>query len=130
MIRDTAANNNGRNGIFIETPSELSLVSNTLSENREFGLVVASATGGSLSGNKVERNRLGGIAMHRAARGVEIRDNQSKRNLGPGLVLDKGFAAGAFDGNEISSNRSTRQIAKDVTLDAGREEEKKKESDD
>jgi len=129
VIRDTAANNNGRNGIFIETPSELSLVSNTLSDNREFGLVVASATGGSLSGNKVERNRLGGIAMHRAARGVEIRDNQSKRNLGPGLVLDKGFAAGAFDGNEISSNRSTRQIAKDVTLDAGREEEKK-ESDD
>jgi parallel beta-helix repeat protein len=129
VIRDSAANNNGRNGIFIETPSELSLVSNTMSENREFGLVVAGARGGLLSSNTVERNRLGGIALHRAALGVEIRDNQSKRNLGPGLVLDKGFAAGAFDGNEISSNRSTRQIAKDVTLDAGQDEEEVRESD-
>lgn len=124
VIRNSAADGNGRNGIFVATPSELALESNRLFENREFGLVVAAARGGVLKGNQAERNRLGGIAMHRAARGVEIRENQCKRNLGPGLVLDKGFAAGAFDGNEISTNRSTRQIAKDVTLDAGDEEEK------
>lgn len=128
VIRNSAATGNGRNGIFVASPAELALVSNRLLDNREFGVVVASAHGGVMKDNQIERNRLGGIAMHRAAQGVEMRDNRSTRNTGPGLILDKGFAAGAFDGNEISGNRSTRQIAKDVTLDAGQGEEEK-ESD-
>jgi len=116
VIRDSTATDNGRNGVFIATKAQLAVASNHLSGNREFGIVVASAAGGELAGNQVELNHLGGIALHREARNLQIRNNTTTRNIGPGLVLDTGFAAASYQGNTVTGNRATRQIAKNIDL--------------
>jgi tetratricopeptide (TPR) repeat protein len=118
VIRGSTASGNGRNGSYIATPGPLEIIDSRFIDNREFGLVVAASRGGTLHGNTAERNRLGGIAIHRTAAELEVRDNRALRNEGPGLVLDRGFAARVLANNLSEHNATTRQIVDDVELDA------------
>lgn len=117
-VRDSRATGNGRNGIYLASPGEVVLLGNQAADNREFGIVIAGSKGGSVRANKAERNRLGGIAIHRGAIDLEVRDNRATRNSGPGLVLDRGFAARLLEQNLSSGNTAPRQVVDDVELDA------------
>jgi parallel beta-helix repeat protein len=103
---------NSRNGIHVDNgPSSATLEGNLLTANREFGLVVSSATGGSIRSNTASRNLLGGVVIRAAAAGIPATGNEADRNLGPGLVLEKGLLADAYLDNTVTGNSGKQVIA-------------------
>jgi parallel beta-helix repeat protein len=107
---------NSRNGIHIDggsTPS--TVIGNTLSENREFGIVLSSAGGGEVTGNTMGKNLLGGMVVKAAAGGCAVKDNAITANEGPGLALAKGLSAYAYGSNRVTANKG-EQIVTGVDL--------------
>ncbi len=107
---------NSRNGIHADTgASPVVIEGNQLIGNREFGIVLGSASGGRVTGNTTRGNLLGGIVVRGAASNVAVTGNQSILNQGPGLVLEKGLSADSYQSNKVEKNQP-REILTDADL--------------
>jgi len=103
---------NSRNGIHVDNgPSSATLEGNQLVANREFGLVVTSATGGSVVANTAGKNLLGGMVFRAAASGIPVSGNEMTLNQGSGLVLEKGLSPDAYKENTVTRNSSKQVMA-------------------
>ena len=97
---------NSRNGIHCDNrEADVVIENNKLIGNREFGLVLGSATGGHVSNNTARSNLLGGFVIRSAASAVKVTGNQLTLNEGPGLVLEKGLSPAAFTSNTVTKNK-------------------------
>ena len=109
---------NSRNGIHADGGlASVTILDNTLSENREFGLVLSSAGEGEVTGNTMGKNFLGGMVIKPDAGKVTVEDNLLIANEGPGLALGKGLSDSSYTTNRSSGNKG-KQIVTDVDLSA------------
>jgi len=103
---------NSRNGIHVDNgSSSATLEGNQLTGNREFGLVITSATGGSVVSNAASKNLLGGMVFRAAASGIPVSGNEITLNQGSGLVLEKGLSPDAYKDNTVTRNSSKQVMA-------------------
>lgn len=107
---------NSRNGIHADNGlASATLQGNQLIANREFGIVLDSASSGKITGNIARANLLGGIVIRAAAARLPVTLNQVTLNLGPGLILEKGLTASSYTNNSITQNTGS-QILPDTDL--------------
>jgi parallel beta-helix repeat protein len=93
------------NGTHIDTTAAgVRIESCEIVANREFGIVLTSAHDGHLTKNRIRQNQLGGIAIRKAAAGVRADSNDVSSNAGPGLLLDQGLTAAAYQDNNVQRN--------------------------
>jgi parallel beta-helix repeat protein len=96
---------NTRNGIHVDNGVfAADIQGNQLIANREFGIVLDSASSGKISGNTLRNNLLGGLVIRAAAANVSAKGNQITLNQGPGLILEKGLDAASYSENTIKKN--------------------------
>lgn len=120
----TLANNrceaNSRNGIHADCgPAPAIIEGNQLIANREFGLVLDSASSGKISTNLARANLLGGYVIRTAAAKLPVAANQATLNQGPGLVLEKGLPPAAYTSVTLTQNSEPQLLANaDLTADA------------
>ncbi len=120
----TLANNrceaNSRNGIHADGGDAPAIIEgNQLIANREFGLVLDSASSGKISGNLARANLLGGYVIRTAAAKLAVTANQATLNQGPGLVLEKGLPTPAYSTNTLTQNSEPQLLANaDLSADA------------
>ena len=109
---------NSRNGIHIDCGVvSVTILDNTLSGNREFGLVLSATGGGDVTGNTMEKNFLGGMVVKPEAGKATVSSNTITDNGGPGLALGKGLSSEPYAANRVSGNKG-QEILKDVDLSA------------
>ncbi len=109
---------NSRNGIHIDCGTvSVTILDNTLSGNREFGLVLSATGGGDVTGNTIGKNFLGGMVVKAEASKATVSSNTITDNEGPGLALGKGLSSEPYAANRISGNKG-QEILKDVDLSA------------
>jgi tetratricopeptide (TPR) repeat protein len=114
-LHQCIARDNSGNGIVIATDADNVVVGGCdLRANREYGMVVAAAGSGRIHGNVCRENLLGGMVVRFAAARLLFEQNRQEKNLGPGLVLEKGLQAGAFAGNIASANAGGRNTVADI----------------
>jgi parallel beta-helix repeat protein len=107
---------NSRNGIHLDCGTNaITILENTLSGNREFGMVLSSAGGGEVRGNMMAENFLGGMVIKTEAGKAVVKANTMSENGGPGLVLGKGISGEAYTANRVNDNKG-QQILTDVDL--------------
>ena len=107
---------NSRNGIHADNGfASVTLQGNQLIANREFGIVLDSASSGQITGNIARANHLGGIVIRTAAAHLAVTLNQVTLNLGPGLILEKDLITSSYANNSVSKN-SGSQILPDTDL--------------
>jgi parallel beta-helix repeat protein len=107
---------NTRNGIHVDNGAASAIIEgNQLIANREFGLVLASAGAGKISGNTARANLLGGLVIRAAAAALTATGNQATLNQGPGLVLEKGLPPASYASNTVTQN-TPQQIIADANL--------------
>jgi parallel beta-helix repeat protein len=112
ILRANECLGNSRNGIHIDIgAASATVLDNILSGNREFGIVISSAGSGSISGNTIEKNILGGIVVKSGSDKVKVSKNTIRSNEGPGLVLEKGLLLEPFVGNTITGNTGKELIS-------------------
>lgn len=103
---------NSRNGIHADCgAASATLLDNTLSGNREFGIVLSSAGTGEITGNTMSKNMLGGMVVKSGGARVSVAKNSISANQGPGLVLEKGISADPYAGNSISGNTGDQLLS-------------------
>ena len=108
---------NHRNGIHADCgPSSAVIEGNQLIANREFGLVLDSASNGKITSNTARNNQLGGIVVRAAAANLPLSANTIIQNQGPGLILEKGLAPAAYLNNSVSQNKG-QDILPEADLD-------------
>ncbi len=109
---------NSRNGIHADGGlASVTILDNTLSENREFGMVLSSAGEGEVTGNTMGKNFLGGLVIKPDAGKVAVKENMLIANEGPGLALGKGLSSEPYAANRVTGNKG-QEILKDVDLSA------------
>ena len=109
---------NSRNGIHLDCgPASTTITGNTLTGNREFGMVLSAAGGGEATGNTMGKNFLGGMVIKPDAGKVAVKDNVLTDNEGPGLALGKGLSGEPYTANQVTGNKGG-EILKDVDLAA------------
>ena len=107
---------NSRNGIHADNGKAAATIEgNQLIANREFGLVLASAGSGKITGNTARANLLGGFVIRSAAAAVPVTRNQATANQGPGMVLEQGLAPTAYADNTLNHN-THREILTEANL--------------
>ncbi len=107
---------NSRNGIHADNGlASATVEGNQLIANREFGLVLDSASSGKITGNIARANLLGGLVIRAAAAKLPVTLNQATLNQGPGLILEKGLTPASYANNSVSQN-SGQQILPDTDL--------------
>ena len=107
---------NSRNGIHLDCGTNaITILENTLSGNREFGMVLSSAGGGEVRGNIMAENFLGGMVVRTEAGKAAVKGNTMSDNGGPGLVLGKGLSGEAYTANRVNDNKG-QEILTDVDL--------------
>ena len=107
---------NSRNGIHLDCGSaSATITGNTLTGNREFGMVLSAAGGGEATGNTMGKNFLGGMVIKPDASKVAVKDNVLSDNEGPGLALGKGLSGDTYTANQVTGNKGG-EILKDVDL--------------
>jgi parallel beta-helix repeat protein len=115
LINNRCEGNSG-NGIHSDNGlASATLEGNQLIANREFGLVLDSASSGKISGNIARANLLGGIVIRKAAANLPVILNQVTLNQGPGLILERGLTPATYANNSVSQN-SGQQILPDTDL--------------
>lgn len=96
---------NTGNGAHIDTTAKgIRIESCEMVANREFGIVLTAAEAGHLAKNRITQNRLGGIAIRKTAAKVRLEHNEVTSNTGPGLLIDQGVPASAYQGNTVQRN--------------------------
>ncbi len=111
ILSKNTCTGNSRNGIHVDNgAASVTLLDNTLSGNREYGLVLSSSGSGQITGNTVEKNLLGGMVGKAEAVGTKVTDNDIRGNLGPGLVLEAGVINEAYLGNRITRNEGKELV--------------------
>ena len=116
VLVNTRCEGNTRNGIHADNGlASATLQGNQLIANREFGIVLDSASSGKITGNIARANLLGGIVIRAAAARLPVTLNQVTLNLGPGLILEKGLIASSYGNNSITRNTGS-QILPDTDL--------------
>ncbi len=109
---------NSRNGIHADCGlASVTIIGNTLSANREFGMVLSAAGGGEVSGNTMGENFLGGMVVKADAAKAAVRNNTITGNGGPGLALGKGLSREPYTVNRVTGNKG-QEIVTDVDLSA------------
>ncbi|RYD35518.1 MAG: right-handed parallel beta-helix repeat-containing protein [Verrucomicrobiaceae bacterium] len=112
ILTNNRCEGNSRNGIHADNGlASATIDNNQLLANREFGLVLASATGGKVSGNTARGNLLGGIVIRTAAGSLPVSSNQALLNEGPGLVLESGLAPASYASNSSTRNKGQQVLA-------------------
>lgn len=115
LVHNRCEGNSG-NGIHADNGlASATIEGNQLIANREFGLVLDSASSGKISGNIARANLLGGIVIRKIAANLPVTLNQVTLNQGPGLILEKGLTAATYANNSVSQN-SGPQILPDTDL--------------
>ena len=100
---------NTGNGVHIDTAAPgVRIDGCEILANREFGIVLTAVADGQVSKNRVHQNQLGGIAVRQAAAAARFADNEIFANTGPGLLLDRGLTAAAYQGNNVHRNGGTQ----------------------
>jgi parallel beta-helix repeat protein len=118
ILSKNRSTGNSRNGIHVDCGTDsVTILDNTLSGNREFGLVLSAAGGGEVTGNTMTENFLGGMVVRPAAGKTAVRSNTITDNGGPGLALGKGLSGEPYTANRVSGNKG-REIVTDVDLSA------------
>ena len=108
---NTRSEGNSGNGIHADNGlAAATLQGNQLIANREFGIVLDSASSGKITGNIVRANLLGGIVIRAAAARLPVTLNQVTLNLGPGLILEKGLTATSYANNSITRNSGPQTL--------------------
>lgn len=109
---------NSRNGIHVDCGMvSVTILDNTLSGNREFGLVLSSAGGGEVTRNTMMENFLGGMVVKQEAGKTAVRGNIMSDNGGPGLAIGKGLSGETYTANRATGNKG-QGIVTDVDLSA------------
>jgi parallel beta-helix repeat protein len=107
---------NSRNGIHLDCGSaSTTITGNTLTGNREFGMVLSAAGGGEATENTMGKNFLGGMVIKPDAGKVAVKDNVFTDNEDPGLALGKGLSGDPYTANQVTGNKGG-EILKDVDL--------------
>lgn len=119
ILSNNECTGNSRNGIHIDCgQASATVLGNTLSGNREYGLVATSAGSGQITGNTMDTNILGGMVVRSAAAKLQVKGNTISSNKGPGLVLEKGISEGAYQDNRISGNE-VKQLVTGIDFSEG-----------
>jgi len=92
LVEGSALRGNGANGLLVHTQGKVVLRRNSCSENREFGIVLGAAGAGEAVENVLTKNVLGGMVTRVGAAALSVVANESSRNLGPGMVFERGLA--------------------------------------
>ncbi len=112
ILIDNRCEANSRNGIHADNGlASATIEGNQLVANREFGLVLASAGSGKISGNTARTNLLGGFVIRSAAATLPVTSNQANANLGPGLILEKGLMPASYSSNSLTRNTGSQILA-------------------
>jgi tetratricopeptide (TPR) repeat protein len=97
---------NSRNGIHADqSDTPITCRDNLITDNREFGITLTSATNGAIHRNKSRNNLLGGILVRTRAASVSIEENESTGNIGPDIVLESGIPTDAYVRNTVTRDR-------------------------
>ncbi|MES2922165.1 MAG: right-handed parallel beta-helix repeat-containing protein [Verrucomicrobiota bacterium] len=116
ILTNNRCEGNSGNGIHTDNGlASASIEGNQLIANREFGLVLDSASSGKISGNTARANLLGGIVIRKAGANLPVTLNQITLNQGPGLILERGLSPATYANNSVSQNAGT-QILPDTDL--------------
>lgn len=119
---------NSRNGAHVDARSAVvTLQTNQLAGNREFGIVISGAGSGNISHNIARNNLLGGIVIRRGGAGLTAAGNEATSNSGPGIVLEQGVDPGMFADSKVAGNEGGGILA-DVDLEPEAEAEPERES--
>ncbi|MFM2170739.1 MAG: hypothetical protein RI957_968 [Verrucomicrobiota bacterium] len=102
LIENNRCSENCLNGILIDTTAAVNLSGNQLTANRDYGIFLRDAGGGSSEGNRMVDNLLGGMVVRKSASAMSCKRNVFSKNHGPALSLGVGLEAVGYLENEFS----------------------------